>query len=109
VSNFLTTSSAMTCPHGGSIQSTSANSRAKAGGDFIVRSSDTFVIAGCSFMLGTNPHPCVRVEWPVATQRNKAAQDQALTESSVGFCYAGDNMLQGAVMVSSTESQASGL
>lgn len=106
---FLTVSSVLQCPHGGSVNITSSNTRAKAGGDFIVRSSDTFLIGGCSFMIGSAPHPCVQVRWIVPTTRNQAANGSVLAEDSVGLCIAGDEAPQGTVIVASTQPQVKGL
>lgn len=106
---LLTTSSSLSCPHGGTVSITSSNTHAKADGSYIVRSSDTFTIAGCPFMLGSSPHPCVKVDWQVATMRNKAAGDPALADDSVGLCVAGDNAPQGTVLVNNTQRKASGV
>ena len=40
----------------------SSDTRVQAASSFVLRSSDTFTIAGCSFNPGT-AHPCVRVQW----------------------------------------------
>ncbi len=62
MSNLLTTASVLMCPHGGSVTATSSNTRAEAG-DYLVRMSDTFTIAGCAFALPSGtPHPCVRIQ-----------------------------------------------
>jgi hypothetical protein len=107
---FLTTSSALQCPHGGSVSAVSANTRAKAGGSFILRAGDTFTIAGCPFTLpGGAPHPCVRVTWIVSALRNKAAGDASLTADSVGLCVAADSAPQGTAIISSTQQDAKGL
>ena len=48
---FLTTASVMMCPHGGNVQAISGNTQVMAGGAPILRSSDTFIVAGCAFMI----------------------------------------------------------
>jgi hypothetical protein len=106
---FLTTSSQLQCPHGGMVSIASQNSKAKADGAFIARSSDTFSIAGCAFVIAGAPHPCVRVQWLVSTQRNQAAGGASLAEDSVGLCLAGDSAPQGTVVVASTQAKAKGL
>ena len=65
---------------------------AKAGGDFILRSSDTFTIAGCPFTIGTSPHPCVQVKWVVSDQRSKAVSDFTLGSHGC-FCIASSSAL----------------
>src|SRR5437763_523053 len=106
---LLNTSSVLMCPHGGTVSAVSSNSRAKAGGDFILRSSDTFTIAGCPFIIGTSPHPCVQVQWVVSDQRSKAVSDFTLNESSVGLCKAGDQAPQGTVLINFTQPRVSGI
>lgn len=106
---LLNTSSVLMCPHGGTVSITSSNTRAKAGGDFIVRPSDTFTIAGCAFNISGSPHPCVSVKWVVSGLRSKAVSDATLNSDSVGLCLAGDQAPQGTVMINSTQSQVSGM
>ena len=45
--HFLTVGSALQCPHGGVVTASTRNTRVKAAGDFVCRSTDTFTIAGC--------------------------------------------------------------
>jgi hypothetical protein len=108
MANLLNTSSVIMCPHGGTVSATSSNTRAKAGGDFILRASDTFTIAGCPFMLANAPHPCTQVQWNSPPPRSKAASDPTLNSDSVGMCVAADQAVQGTVQISSTQTQVSG-
>lgn len=108
--NFLTDSSTMQCPHGGTVQADTSNSQVQTAEGFILRSSDQCTIAGCPFTIppGT-PHPCMTVMWVVAAQETQAVSDFALTESSVGLCLAADQTPQGTVLVSETQAQDGGL
>ena len=105
---LLTTQSQLACPHQGVVTIVSSNTRAKADGAFIARPSDTFTIAGCSFVLAGSPHPCVSVQWIVPTLKNRAAGDSALNEDSVGLVLAADQAPQGVVQVRSTQTKVSG-
>ncbi len=107
MANFLTTSSVLMCPHGGSVQIIGTNMRAKAS-DPLATASDTFIVAGCPFVIGTAPHPCVKVQWIVSSSRCKAGGNPLLTQQSVGMCVAGDQAPQGTVQVVSTQSKVSG-
>ena len=108
MSNLLTTSSVLMCPHGGTVTIASSNTRAKAG-DFLARSSDTFTIAGCPFTLpSTTPHPCVRVQWVKSALRCQAGGDFLLGQDSVGLCLAADQAPQGTVLIQSTQMRAAG-
>ncbi len=104
---LLTTASVLMCPHGGTVTASSSNTHAKAG-DFIVRSSDTFMIAGCAFNISGAPHPCTTVQWVKSTLRCKAGGDFALAQDSVGLCLAADQAPQGTVLIQSTQARASG-
>jgi hypothetical protein len=87
------------CPHGGTVQVVTSDSRVQAASGFVLRSSDTFTIVGCPFTLGTAYHPCTTVEWIVPSLRSKAVGDSTLTEYSVGVCQAADHAVQGPVQV----------
>lgn len=109
MAGLLTTSSIMMCPHGGMVTAISSNTKAKAGGDYILRSSDTFTIAGCSFNISGFPHPCVQVQWVQPGLKSQAVGDFTLNENSVGLCVAADRAVQGTVLINYTQSQVSGL
>ena len=109
MASLLNSSSIMMCPHGGMVNAISSNTRVQAGGGFVLRSSDTFVIAGCPFVLVAVPHPCVSVNWVQADTRSQVMSDFTLSEQSVGLCVAGDQAVQGAVLITFTQPQVSGM
>jgi len=106
---LLNASSVLQCPHGGMVSAVTSNSRVKAAGGFLVRSSDTFTIAGCAFMLGPSPHPCITVQWVQTDQKSKVLGDFTLNEASAGLCKAADQAVQGTVLISTTQQKVSGL
>jgi hypothetical protein len=106
--NLLNISSVMMCPHGGTVQAISANTRVSAGGAMVLRSSDTFLIVGCPFNLVV-PHPCVQVRWVQPDNRSQVLGDFTLSLQSVGLCIAADQAVQGAVLIISTQPQGSGI
>ena len=83
MAGLLTTSSMMMCPHGGEVQAITTNTRTKAGGDFALRQSDTFIIAACPFILGLVPHPCVQVQWVQPALQSQAVGDFTVIEHGV--------------------------
>jgi hypothetical protein len=85
-----------------------SNTRVKAAGDFVLRSSDTFLIAGCPFILGLVPHPCVQVQWVQPAEQSQVMGDFTLTEESVGLCVAADQAVQGTVLILFTQPQVAG-
>ena len=107
--HFLTTTSVLSCPHGGTVTMSTTNSRVRANGDPVVRSTDASTIAGCPYTLdGITPHPCVRVQWDVHAERHKSQGDPSLTLESVGHCLSADGGTQGTVVISSTQSRGAG-
>jgi hypothetical protein len=106
---LLNSSSIMMCPHGGMVQAATSNTHTEAAGDFLLRSSDTFLISACPFILGLVPHPCVQVQWVQPAARSKAAGDFTLTEGSVGLCLAADMAPQGTVIIAFTQPRVAGL
>jgi hypothetical protein len=102
--HLLTTLTTMLCPHGGKVQAVSSNTKVSAGsGAYVLRISDTFIIAGCTFV----PNPCVRVQWIVADMRVKVDQQPTLSEGSVGLCLSALQAPQGKVIVVNTQMKAS--
>jgi hypothetical protein len=106
---LLNSDSVMMCPHGGTVQAITSNTRAQAASGFLLRASDTFVIAGCPFVLGVVPHPCVQVQWVQPASDSQAVGDFTLTEASVGLCVAPDQAVQGTVLVTTTQARVSGI
>lgn len=109
MAGLLNVSSTLQCPHGGTVSIITSNTRVKGGGDYLARSTDTFVIAGCPFVLGLVPHPCVQVKWVQPAARSKAVSAATLTEQSVGLCVAADQAAQGTVLVIATQPHVAGL
>lgn len=108
MADLLTMSSVMKCPHGGTVNPITTNTQVQAAGDFVLRSTDTFLIAGCTFTIGLDYHPCVEVQWEQSALRSKVMSDFTLTEENLGWCVASDNAKQGAVIISPTQIQVSG-
>jgi hypothetical protein len=105
---LLNASTVMMCPHGGTVTAITSNTQVKAGGDFALRQSDTFLVAGCPFLIVLVPHPCVQVQWVQPAARSQVGGDFTLTEASVGLCVAGDQAVQGTVLIVVTQPQVSG-
>jgi len=108
MSGLLNTASVLMCPHGGTVNAISSNTRVNAGGSPLVRTSDTFVIAGCTFSTPGGPHPCVKVQWITQDLRSQVLSDFTLSEASVGLCLAGDQAPQGTVIISNTQERVAG-
>jgi hypothetical protein len=109
VPGLITTAATMMCPHGGTVQGTPSSTNTQAGGAPVLSASDTFVIAGCPFVLALVPHPCVSVQWVQPAARSTTSSNPTLTMASVGLCVAGDQAVQGTVLIASTQQTVSGL
>lgn len=110
MAQFLTTASILQCPHGGMVTAITTNTTTQVAGSFVVRSSDTFMIAGCAFTIPpATPSPCMTVQWVTSALTNTVMSDSVLTEDSVGLCLAADQAPQGPVIISSTQPLVSGV
>ena len=105
---LLTVSSTMMCPHGGTVTATPSQTRAVADAPVLCL-SDTCMIAGCAFMMGTVPSPCVTVQWVQGAARVQAGGNSVLNESSVVLCLAATQAPQGTVLIANTQPVAEGL
>jgi len=107
--NTLNVSSSLQCPHGGSVQITSSNTRVKVGGAFAALSTDQFMISGCPFQIpapsGTIPSPCMTVQWVMTDMRAKVNSTPTLSKSSVGLCLSGAQVPQGTVVIANTQTK----
>src|SRR5437588_11723757 len=108
MAGLLTMSSVMMCPHGGTVNPITTNTQVQVAGDFVLRSSDTFLIAGCPFVIGVVAHPCVQVQWVQPALRSQVISAFTLTGESLGLCIAPDMAVQGTVIISFTQPQVSG-
>jgi hypothetical protein len=108
MSGLLNTASMLMCPHGGTVIAITSNTRVNASSSPMVRVSDTFVIAGCTFSTPGGPHPCMTVRWITNDLRSHAMSDFTLSDSSVGLCLAADQTPQGTVIISNTQQRVSG-
>ena len=105
---LLTAASTMMCPHGGTVQAIPGQSQAIIDAP-ILRGSDTFIIAGCPFVIAGVPNPCVSVQWVVTAEQVQAGGDFVLNEASVGLCLAATQAPQGSVLIAATQETVSGL
>jgi hypothetical protein len=101
---LLTTSSLLMCPHGGMVTSIPSSPAVTAGGDPVVRMTDTFIVVGCP-SAPVVPHPCVLVQWQTGAAQSTAGGAAPLTSDSVGLCQAADGSVQGVVLIQATQTE----
>jgi hypothetical protein len=105
---FLTVASTLMCPHGGTIIGTPGSIKSQARSP-VLRASDTFLVAGCPLTISGVPNPCVSVRWVQTATRVKHSGELTLNEQSVGLCVSGTQAAQGTAVISSTQTEDSGL
>jgi hypothetical protein len=98
------------CPHGGQVTVITANTRVKAeGARYLLRVTDTFLVAGCAFNVSGVPSPCIRVMWLNQSIRVKVMGSPVLLESSIGLCQNAAGVPQGPVVVMGPQNRAKAL
>lgn len=83
------------CPHGGSITTVSANTRVLVNGMPVAALADTSLVAGCPFVVGNVPQPCLRVQWLTPAARVLVNGQPALLQTSTGLCLSPAQAPQG--------------
>ena len=74
------------CAHAGQAQPTSPNPRVRVGGQLVVTQPAPYVVAGCPFVAGTVPSPCVTAQWVTAATRVRAGGLPVLLQDSQAIC-----------------------
>jgi hypothetical protein len=74
------------CQHGGQAQATVPNPRVKVSGQPTVQQPNPWTVAGCPFVSGTNPMPCVTAQWTSAATRVKSGGMPLLLKDSQATC-----------------------
>jgi hypothetical protein len=108
--NSLTIEASLQCPHGGTVQIASSNSKTSADGAFMATATDTFAIIGCPFQIPATPpipSPCLTVQWLVTDMRVTVNGSATLSMSSTGLCLSGAQVPQGPVIIASTQAKVS--
>jgi hypothetical protein len=102
-SDVLTVQSQVMCPHGGNGTAIPSQIKASAESGLILVETDKHIVAGCAFMKGQQPSPCVRIEWSAGAQKVQAGGTAVLTNQSIGQCYGPDNSVQGVAVIVNTK------
>jgi hypothetical protein len=105
----INVTSSLRCPHNGMVRILSTNAQTRANGAFMASTTDTFIIVGCPFHIGTTPSPCVTVRWLVPDSRVRINGSQTLSRSSAGICLNSAKFPQGPVVVVSSQTRVQSL
>jgi hypothetical protein len=95
---LLTVDATVMCPHGGQGTIIPSQAAVVAGG-IVCTQGDEVIIAGCPFMVGPSPSPCMSVQWQSASTTSTAGGVAVLTSSSQGLCLNPAGAPQGPVIL----------
>jgi len=101
----LTSASTILCTHGGSASVVPSNTKTLADGAPILVESDIHRVAGCPFMIGPAPSPCVQIAWSAGAAKVSVDGTAVLVQSSIGQCKAGTGAVQGVAIIADTQSK----
>ena len=74
------------CMHGGQATPTAPNPRVTVSGQPVATQTAPWTVAGCPFMTGTNPMPCVTAQFTTASLRVTVGGAPLLLSDSQAMC-----------------------
>jgi hypothetical protein len=92
-----------TCPHGGQVSFTPSQTSVSVSSAPALLVSDLATVAGCVFVIGVVPSPCLTVQWIPATAALRVAVQgtPVLLSTTIGLCLSGASAPQGPVVLTS--------
>jgi hypothetical protein len=103
---ILTTSSTITCMHGGQAILLTSNTRVLVDGTPALLESDIHPVAGCPFTIGPKYSPCIRIEWAAGASKVTINGIKVLVRSSIGKCISAEGAPQGLALILNTQMKA---
>ena len=99
-----------TCTHGmGQMQIISSNARVLVSGMPVATVADAGLFAGCAFMVGNKPQPCVTARWLAPAARVLVNGTPALTMPGPHLCISADQIPAGPPIIASCQPRVIGL
>jgi uncharacterized Zn-binding protein involved in type VI secretion len=98
-----------TCPHGGQVAVIPSSSRVLLNGQPAATFSDIYLVAGCPFVVGLAPHPCIKIQWLVPATRVFVNGQPAILQTSFGICQSPEQIPQGPPIIVATQTRVSGI
>ena len=74
------------CLHAGQAQATVPNPRVKVSSQMTVQQPNPWTVAGCPFVSGTTPMPCVTAQWVTGATRVRSGGQPLLLQDSAAVC-----------------------
>lgn len=99
-SRLINSGSMLLCPHGGPVRiAATGYSARQPDGSIPAKATDAFTIAGCPFVVGSRPSPCIQVKWVVTNVAEKIDGQPSLNAQSTGLCMGSSGDPQGPVTI----------
>ncbi|MDH3657593.1 MAG: DUF4280 domain-containing protein [Nitrosopumilus sp.] len=109
-SEIVQVGATITCPHMGNVTAITSNTRVKVSGQPVVTMSDTFTVAGCTFLATSpSPQPCILVRWLVPATRVRINGQQVILKTSTGICQSAAQAPQGPPNILVTQPRVKGM
>ena len=74
------------CMHGGQAQAIVPNPRVKVSSQMTVQQPNPWMVAGCPFVSGGSPMPCVTAQWVTGATRVRSGRMPLLLQDSQAVC-----------------------
>jgi len=105
MSEILTTSSTITCAHGGQVILSSSNHPFFVNGSMVLLENDKHRVkpGTCQWTEGSISSPCIIIIWSDESNHTTIYTNRLLTKSSNGKCYNASWKYQGSARISSTQ------
>jgi hypothetical protein len=101
----ITSATVAMCPHGGQVTFVPSQTNLLVDSAPAILASDTASIAGCPFVIGTTPSPCLTIQWTLPATRAGVHGTPVLLSTSIGLCMSPAAAPQGAVVFSSVQAR----
>lgn len=93
------------CPHGGMLNIVPASPRVQLSGMPAAVLTDQGLVAGCAFMVGTKPQPCVTTRWLVGATRVLANGQPLLINPCGAICQSAEQIPGGPPIISASQTR----
>ncbi len=106
--SLLHVNATVTCPHAGQATVLPAQQRVLATGQPVATLADSYLVAGCPFVVAAKPQPCLTVRWVTSAGRVMVNGSPALVQSSTGLCLSPEQAPQGAALIAVVQQRVVG-
>jgi hypothetical protein len=96
------------CPHGGQVAPVPTSMRVLVSEQPVALQTEQHLVAGCAFVAGVVPQPCLTVRWLVPATRVLVEDQPVLLQTSVGLALSATLIPAGPPIVAATQPQVIG-